>query len=162
MGCSLQGAATRAHGAAGPTARMRAVKVLLTSADPRARELLALAVRAVGRTLEEPIEFLEAADGVRGIRLAWRDRPEVVVADEITSRAGAFALARDLKGAAEPYPGVVVILLDRPHDAWLAKWSGADAWFTKPVDPFALADRLVELVRARRAQRREQGMEESA
>ncbi len=141
---------------------MRAVKVLLTSADPRARELLQLAVRAIGRTLDEPIEFLEAGDGVRGIRLAWRDRPEVVVADEITSRAGAFALARDLKGANEPYPGVVVILLDRPHDSWLAKWSGADAWFTKPVDPFALADRLVELVRARRAQRREQGMEESA
>jgi DNA-binding response OmpR family regulator len=130
---------------------MRAVKVLLTSADPRARELMALAVRAIGRTLGEPIEFLEASDGVRGIRLAWRERPEVVVADEISSRAGAFALARDLRGATEPYPGVIVVLLDRPHDAWLAKWSGADAWFIKPVDPFALADRLVELVLARRA-----------
>ena len=108
------------------------------------------------------MEFLEAADGVRGIRLAWRDRPEVVVADEITSRAGAFALARDLKGATEPYPGVVVILLDRPHDDWLARWSGADAWFTKPVDPFALSDRLVELVKARRDQARDHTMEETA
>jgi DNA-binding response OmpR family regulator len=131
---------------------MRAVKVLLTSADPRAREMMKLAVRAVGRTLEEPVEFLEAPDGVRGVRLAWRDRPEVVVAEEISSPAGAFALARDLKNASEPYPGVVVILLDRPHDAWLARWSGADAWFTKPVDPFELADRLVELIRTRRGQ----------
>jgi len=137
------------------------VKVLLTSADPKARELTQLAVRAIGRTLDEPVEFLEAADGVRGIRLAWRDRPEVVVADEISSRAGAFALARDLKGATEPYPGVVVVLLDRPHDAWLAKWSGADAWFTKPVDPFALADRLVELVRAHRGRGCERAMEET-
>jgi hypothetical protein len=39
-----------------------------------------------------------------------------------------------------------VILLDRKHDAWLAKWSGADAWFVKPVDPFELADRLLDLV----------------
>jgi DNA-binding response OmpR family regulator len=136
------------------------VRVLLTSADPRTRELLRLAVRAVGRTLDEPIEFLEAADGVRGARIAWRDRPDVVVADEISSRAGAFALARDLKFAYEPYPGVILVLLDRPHDAWLAKWSGADAWLTKPVDPFELADRLLELVRARRA--RGDQMEETA
>jgi DNA-binding response OmpR family regulator len=68
------------------------------------------------------------------------------VADEIASRAGAFALARDLRGATEPYPGVIVILLERKHDTWLARWSGADAWFVKPVDPFDVADRLVELV----------------
>ncbi|MDP9341177.1 MAG: hypothetical protein M3Q23_03505 [Actinomycetota bacterium] len=138
------------------------MKVLLSSANPRERELTRLAVRAIERELGEPIEFLEAGDGVRGIRLAWRERPEIVVADEISSRAGAFALARDLRGAMEPYPGVIVILLDRPHDAWLAKWSGADAWFTKPVDPFALADRLVELVRARRAGDEGRAVEASA
>jgi DNA-binding response OmpR family regulator len=109
-----------------------------------------LTVRAIERAFGERIEFLEASDGVQGIRLAWRERPEVVVADEISSRAGAFALAKDLTGAMEPFRGVIVILLDRPHDGWLAKWSGADAWFTKPADPFALAGRLVELVRARR------------
>jgi hypothetical protein len=43
---------------------------------------------------------------------------------------------------------VIVILLERKHDAWLAKWSGADAWFVKPVDPFELADRLLDLVSA--------------
>jgi DNA-binding response OmpR family regulator len=32
------------------------------------------------------------------------------------------------------------------QDEWLAKWSGADAWLTKPVDPFALADTAAELV----------------
>ena len=25
------------------------------------------------------------------------------------------------------------------QDAWLAEWSGADAWFVKPVNPFELA-----------------------
>jgi DNA-binding response OmpR family regulator len=124
--------------------------------------MMRLAVRAIERRLGDPLEFLEAGDGVQGIRIAWRDRPEVIVADEIASRAGAFALARDLRGAEEPYPGVIVILLDRPHDAWLAKWSGADAWLTKPVDPFELADRLVELVQARRTRGPEPAMEESA
>jgi DNA-binding response OmpR family regulator len=73
-----------------------------------------------------------------------------VVADEIASRAGAFAMARDLRGAQEPFSGAIVILLDRHHDQWLAKWSGADAWFVKPVDPFALADRMLELLETRR------------
>jgi DNA-binding response OmpR family regulator len=70
----------------------------------------------------------------------------VIVADEIASRAGAFSLARSLRDDARPYGGVIVILLDRPQDAWLARWSGADAWFVKPVDPFELADRLLDLV----------------
>ena len=42
--------------------------------------------------------------------------------------------------------GAIVILLDRKHDAWLARWSGANAWFVKPADPFELADRVLELV----------------
>jgi DNA-binding response OmpR family regulator len=76
------------------------------------------------------------------MNLAWRHTPEVVIADEITSRAGAFALARDLKGAQPPHPARIVILLDRAQDQWLARWSGADAWFVKPVNPFELAETI--------------------
>jgi hypothetical protein len=36
----------------------------------------------------QPVELLEASDGVQGMNLAWRHTPEVVIADEITSRAG--------------------------------------------------------------------------
>ena len=97
--------------------------------------------------LGRELRFRAAANGELGIRAALRDRPEIVVADEIASRAGAFALAQ---GAARRrravHRGVIVILLERKHDAWLAEWSGADAWFVKPVDPFELADRLLELV----------------
>lgn len=119
-----------------------AVRVLLVSADPSVRETMALAVRSVRRGTGpgRPIEFVEASDGLAGIRAAWRREPDVVVADEIASHAGGFALARDLKGAQPPHPARVVILLEREQDAWLARWSGADAWFVKPVDPFELAD----------------------
>ena len=120
--------------------------VLLVSPDPRSREIMALAVRSIERRLGSELRFRAAANGELGIRAALRDRPEIVVADEIASRAGAFALTKALRDDNDPYRGVVVILLERRQDAWLARWSGADAWFVKPADPFEVADRLLELV----------------
>jgi DNA-binding response OmpR family regulator len=122
------------------------VDVLLVSPDERSRQLMALAVRSIERRLGEAIRFRAARNGELGTWAALRERPDMIVADEIASREGAFGLARTLRDHAEPYTGVIVILLERKHDAWLAKWSGADAWFVKPVDPFELADRLLELV----------------
>ncbi|HEY1126953.1 MAG TPA: hypothetical protein VGF83_04260 [Actinomycetota bacterium] len=125
------------------------MKVLLVSPDPDSRTMTRLAIANIERRLGERLEFVEAADGEVGRRKAWRERPDAVVADEIASRMGAFALARDLRGANDPYPGAIVILLERRQDEWLAKWSGADAWFVRPVDPFELADRVLELVMAK-------------
>ena len=82
------------------------------------------------------------------MRMAWRHDPDVVVADEIASRAGAFALAKDLKGSVPPHRARIVILLDRSQDEWLAAWSGADAWFVKPVNPFELGDTLTGFLAA--------------
>jgi DNA-binding response OmpR family regulator len=125
------------------------VDVLLVSPDEDSRALMALVVRSIERRLGEDLRFLAASDGDRGTRAALRRRPQIVVADEIASRAGAFALAKSLRDDAEPFTGVIVILLERRQDAWLARWSGADAWFVKPVDPFEVADRLLELVEER-------------
>lgn len=120
--------------------------MLLVSPNERSRQLMALAVRSIERRLGQELRFRAARDGELGINAALRDRPDVIVADEIMSREGAFGLAKTLRDDPEPYAGVIVILLERRHDSWLAKWSGADAWFVKPVDPFELADRLLDLV----------------
>ncbi len=119
------------------------------SPDPRSRELMALTVRSIERRLGSPLRFRAAANGELALRAALRDRPDVVIADEIASRMGAFALARSLRDDADPFGGVIVVLLERVHDAWLASWSGADAWYVKPADPFAVADRLWELLEQR-------------
>ncbi len=129
---------------------MTGVKALMISPDPALRHQLEVAIGTLERRSGERWEYLEAADGIRGLAVAWRERPDLVVADEIASGAGAFAVAKDLKGAAEPFLGRVVIILARAQDTWLAKWSGADAWLTKPVDPFALADIVTDLVAAPR------------
>ena len=129
------------------------MRVLLVSPDANARDLMRVAVGSLERRLGEPVSFLDALDGELGARVGLRERPDAVVADEIASRAGAFSMARDLRGAPNPYLGPIVIILERKHDAWLARWSGADAWFVRPVDPFELADRLVELIRSRGKQK---------
>lgn len=121
------------------------MKALVISADPDLREQLRIAVRSAERRSGTPWQSLEATNGIHGIRLAWRERPDLVVADEIASGAGAFAVVRDLKGAAEPHPAGIIVILARAQDEWLARWSGADAWLTKPVDPFLLADRVLEV-----------------
>ena len=125
------------------------MQVLLVSPDERTRGSMALAVRSIERRLGEDLRFRAAANGDLGTRAALRDRPEIVVADELASRAGAFALAKTLRDDAVPFVGVILVLLERRHDAWLARWSGADAWFVKPADPFEVADRLLELLEER-------------
>ena len=122
----------------------------MISPDPALRHQLRTAIRGLERRISEPWTVSEAPDGREGLRVAWRELPDLVVADEIASGAGAFAVALDLKGAAVPFAGAVILVLARAQDEWLAKWSGADAWLTKPVDPFALAEvagRLLERLR---------------
>jgi DNA-binding response OmpR family regulator len=133
------------------------VKALLISPDPALRAQLKVALRAVERRAGSPWEYREAQEGLSGIRLAWREHPDVVVADEIASGAGGFAVAKDLKGAAEPFPGAVILILAREQDEWLARWSGADVWMTKPVDPFALADAVAERLGERLRETSEEG-----
>jgi DNA-binding response OmpR family regulator len=128
---------------------MTAVKALVISADAALREQIAVALGSAERRTGERWEVLEAPNGVVGLKIAWRTLPDLVVADEIASGAGAFAVAKDLKGAAEPFPGAVILVLARRQDTWLAKWSGADAWITKPIDPFVLADTVVDQLERR-------------
>lgn len=110
---------------------------------------MALTVRSIERRSKSALRFRAAANGELALRAALRDRPDVVIADELASRLGAFGLARSLRDDADPFTGVIVILLERRHDSWLAAWSGADAWYVKPADPFEVADRLWELLEER-------------
>ena len=59
--------------------------------------------------------------------------PEIVVVDMRTGNAGGYALTRDMAqdGRLDGVP--VMILLERPQDAWLAKSAGATLIRTKPI-----------------------------
>ena len=82
------------------------MRVLLVSPDANARDLMRLSVGSLQRRLGEPVSFLDAPNGEIGAKVGLRERPDAVVADEIASRAGAFSMAKDLRGAVEGLPAL--------------------------------------------------------
>ena len=124
------------------------IKVLLVASDQRVRERLRLALERLEVTGEE-VEFLEVADGNDAIAVAEARHPDLVVVEVGVTPYGAFGVARDVKASPEVACPVVVVL-ERPQDDWLARWSGADALVNRPIDPFALAQVARRLVEERR------------
>jgi DNA-binding response OmpR family regulator len=107
------------------------MKILVVSDDGRA-------VDFVRSSVGSDVGYLVASNGLEAIQIAGEKEPDVVIADETTEPYGAFGLARELKTL--PRPPRIVVILERAQDSWLAKWSGADTWFVRPVDPFLLAE----------------------
>jgi CheY-like chemotaxis protein len=125
------------------------VKILLVAREPAFRERLRLALERLEAT-GETVEFHEAGDGNEAIAVAERVHPDLVVVEIGVSPYGGFGLTRDLKSF-EDLACPVVVILERPQDEWLGRWSGADALVNRPVDPFALAQVARRLVEEQRA-----------
>jgi CheY-like chemotaxis protein len=97
--------------------------------------------------------MVEASNGRDALRMVEQDDEiDLVVADETAEPYGAFGLARECKLLLDP--PAVIVLLERPQDAWLARWSGADKHFVRPIDAFALADAAAALVSPAAARRK--------
>jgi two-component system cell cycle response regulator DivK len=101
-------------------------RILVVSDEPAERDEFKF-----GFPVETEVAF--AADA----REAWermRDwTPSAVVVDLQTGSAGGFGLARDMADDPRLARVPVILLLERPQDAWLAKEAGASAYLVKPV-----------------------------
>ncbi len=116
------------------------MKVLIASEDPRGRAWVQMA-------LGPDWEIVEAADGLEARSLAASEHPDVIISDETMVRYGGFGLTREVKTL--PDAPAAIVILERAQDTWLAKWSTADRWFVRPVDPFDLGAAAQQLARAR-------------
>src|SRR4051794_36849251 len=100
--------------------------VIVYSDDPKVRD----SVRgAIGRRPAGDIgriEWVECATGPDLIRLVDKGGVDLVVLDGEAWPTGGMGLARQLKEELEDCPPTLV-LIARRDDAWLAKWSLADA-----------------------------------
>ncbi len=107
-----------------------------------------------------PLRYTEIATAAALIARLESGGCDVVVLDGEAAPAGGLGIARQLKDELTACPPIVV-LVGRPADLWLAKWSKAEAAVSLRSDPVGTGNVIVEALRKRvvslgRAKRREE------
>ncbi|MCA1823406.1 MAG: hypothetical protein ABR520_02380 [Mycobacteriales bacterium] len=124
--------------------------VLVYSNDGTLRERVRQAIGRYPAAGVDNLSYLESSTGDEVIRAVDRGLADLLILDGEAWPTGGMGLSRELKNSAAPCPPVIV-LLGRPDDRWLAKWSQADAALVQPVDPVELVAAVVDLLRGRAA-----------
>jgi CheY-like chemotaxis protein len=119
-------------------------RVLVIDDEPDVRWLIRMSLERAGH------EVIDAEDGLRGVALAQRQRPAIIVLDLMMPVMDGYAvlaeLARDPRTSAVP----VIVLSARaiPDEAERAVGAGARRFLEKPFDPDLLARELDSLLDA--------------
>ncbi|CAJ1501314.1 hypothetical protein MU0083_002652 [[Mycobacterium] kokjensenii] len=124
-----------------------ALRILVYSDDAATR---AQVVTALGKRLHPdlpPLSYVEVATEPVVIRQMDAGGIDLAILDGEANPAGGMGVCKQLKDEITPCPPIVV-LTGRADDAWLAKWSRADAAVSHPVDPMTLGHAVLGLLRA--------------
>jgi DNA-binding response OmpR family regulator len=122
--------------------------VLIYSDDPLVRERVLL---AVGRRPDpglDRIDWIEAGDAGTVTRLVDAGGIDLCILDAEAAPTGGMGICRALKNEVADCP-LMLLLVARRDDAWLARWSLADAALRHPADPADLTDAVVRLLKLR-------------
>ena len=122
------------------------VLVYSSNADVRMRVQQALGRIPDSRTA--PLDFIDTATQAAVIQEIATGMIDVIVLDGETAPCGGIGLAKQLKDELLQCPPIVVITARR-DDNWLARWSRADVVVSRPIEPVALRETLVPLLRSR-------------
>ncbi len=131
--------------AAAPTAPLR-VLVYSDDIDTRQQVILALGRRPHPDLPE--LEYVEVATEPVVIQNMDAGGIALAILDGEAVPAGGMGIAKQLKDEIFRCPPVLV-LTGRPQDAWLATWSRAEAAVSHPIDPVALAEAVISLLKSR-------------
>lgn len=118
--------------------------VLVYSHDANVREqvMLACGTRpAKGLTLR----YVECASAQEVIDACEAGGVEVAVLDGEAWPTGGMGLCRQLKAEMLVAP-LVLVLVGRRDDAWLATWSQAESVVPHPIDPLQLTEAVIDLL----------------
>lgn len=90
---------------------------------------------------DDDTDVVRVRTGAEVVDLTAEIEPDLVLLDLQIGNMGGMAVCMALRleeGAGRLDPVAVLMMLDRPHDDFLARRSAADGWITKPLDPFRL------------------------
>lgn len=124
------------------------IRLVVYSSNARTRDEVRFALGKRPHPDLPEIEYLEIATAAVVIDTLDAGGVDLVVLDGEASPVGGLGLAKQLKDEIDPCPPVVV-LIARRDDAWLAKWSRAEASVSHPIDPIELAQAVTALLRTR-------------
>ncbi|MBV8966953.1 MAG: response regulator transcription factor [Mycobacteriaceae bacterium] len=121
-------------------------RILVYSDDANVREQVRLALgKRIHPELPE-LAYVDVATGPMVIRHVETDDIDLAILDGEATPTGGMGIAKQLKDEVANCPPIVV-LTGRRDDAWLAKWSRAEAAVPLPIDPIELADAVVGILR---------------
>ena len=132
---------------------MSTFKILVYSDDSTVRETVkkSLGARLAPELPENEILEFATADALRlfidSKKVGAKTKVDLFILEGEATPEGGMGLARQLKDEIFDCPPTL-ILVAREQDAWLAGWSRADAVLTHPIDAFALAKKVLSLVKA--------------
>jgi DNA-binding response OmpR family regulator len=122
------------------------VRVLVYSDNARTREQVMLALgKRIHPGLPE-LSYLEVATAPVVIQHMDAGAVDLAILDGEATPAGGMGVAKQLKDELDHCPPILV-LTGRVDDAWLAKWSRAEAAVPHPIDPIRLGEAVAELLR---------------
>ncbi len=130
------------------TASRKPLKVLVYSDDVTTRQQVILALGRRPHPDLPEVEYVEVATEPVVIQNMDAGHIDLAILDGEAVPAGGMGIAKPLKDEIFQCPPVVV-LTGRPQDAWLATGSRAEAAVPHPLDPIALAETVVGLLRSR-------------
>jgi CheY-like chemotaxis protein len=122
-------------------------RVLVIDDEPDVRWLIRMSLERAGH------EVLAAEDGLRGVALAQKQRPEIIVLDLMMPVMDGYAVLAELakNSRTEHVPVVVLSARAIPDEAGRAAEAGAARFIEKPFDPDALVVELEAVLAARSA-----------
>lgn len=124
----------------------RSISVLLYSDDRAVRDQVRV---AIGRQPAQDVvveDWFECATPDIALMEVERGGYDVLILDGEAQPYGGMGVCRQLKSEIFECPPVLV-LTGRPGDGWLATWSLADAFLSRPLDESRLCDAVADLAR---------------
>lgn len=122
---------------------MEAVKILIVDDEPDILEFLKY------NLVKEGYDVLTASDGEEGIRIAEKEKPQLIILDIMMPKMDGVEVCRQLRSKSEFDKTVIAFLTAREEDySQIAALDvGGDDYITKPIRPRVFLSRIKALLR---------------
>ena len=124
----------------------QAVDVLIYSGDSARRKAVIEGVGLRPGKGAPRLNWIETATAAGVVNAVKEHHPAVAVLDGETPKVGGIAVAQQIRNELDFQP-LLVLLIARPQDEWLAEWAGASRTVLAPFDPLDLQETMMAALR---------------